>query len=379
MSYAVLGAVMVVFWVAAWPLARAHLQAIAVMREVAGESAPRYARALTVPIETRDSDFQIETPAGPQQVRARLYLPQGEPDAPALVIFHGVHHLGIEEPRLVGFARAMASCGIRVLTPELPDIKDYHVSRDSVRTIGESVRWFARQTAGPVGVMGLSFAGGLALVAAEDPAYGPNFKFVVAVGSQDSMARVTKYYQTGRAVRPDGTIEVLPAHEYGPLVIEYEYLEGFLPAADLEPVRAVLRAHLYEDPKGEAAAMRLLNDTQKQEVAELENASLPATRDKIAAAIAGHAYEFPELSPERGLGTLTTPVYLLHGEADNVIPAAETLWMASELPRNDLKAMLVSPVLSHVSVEMEPGMMEEWRLVRFFGMVMRAAETPGGR
>jgi pimeloyl-ACP methyl ester carboxylesterase len=193
------------------------------------------------------------------------------------------------------------------------------------------------------------------------------------------MARVTEYYQTGRDVRPDGSIEVLPAHEYGPLVIEYEYLEGFLPATDLEPVRAVLRAHLYEDPKGEAAARRLLNDTQKREVTELENASLPATRDKIAAAIAGHAYEFPELSPERGLGTLTTPVYLLHGEADNVIPAAETLWMASELPPNDLKAMLVSPVLSHVNVEMEPGMMEEWRLVRFFGMVMRAAEMPGRR
>ena len=88
-----------------------------------------------------------------------------------MVIFHGVHHLGIDEPRLMGFAAAMASCGIRVLTPELPGIKDYHVSEDSVRTIGESVKWFAAQTGGPVGVMGLSFAGGLALVAAEDPQY----------------------------------------------------------------------------------------------------------------------------------------------------------------------------------------------------------------
>jgi dienelactone hydrolase len=65
----------------------------------------------------------------------------------------------------------MASCGIRVLTPELPGIKDYHVSKDSVRTIGESAKWLAAQTGGPVGVMGLSFAGGLALVAAADPAY----------------------------------------------------------------------------------------------------------------------------------------------------------------------------------------------------------------
>jgi pimeloyl-ACP methyl ester carboxylesterase len=286
-----------------------------------------------------------------------------------------VHHLGIEEPRLMGFATAMASCGIRVLTPELPGIKDYHVSQGSVRTIGESVKWMAARTGSPVGVMGLSFAGGLALVAAEDPAYGPSFKFVVAVGSQDSMARVTEYYQAGRDVRPDGTIEVLPAHEYGPLVIEYEYLEGFVPATDLEPVRAVLRAHLYEDPKGEAAAMLLLDETRKREALDLMNTSLPATHEKIAAAIAAHAYEFPELSPERGLGTLRTPVYLLHGEADNVIPAAETLWMASELPREDLKAMLVSPVLSHIDLDAKPGAMDEWRLVHFFALVMHAAES----
>ena len=375
--YAVLGMGVVGLCVAAWPFAKAHLQAIAVMDRVAGQPVPGVARALTGPVTTRDSDFEMATADGPRVVRARLYLPQGKPNAPALVILHGVHHLGIDEPRLVSFATAMASCGIRVLTPELPGIKDYHVSRDSVRTIGESVKWFAKQTGGPVGVMGLSFAGGLALVAAEDPAYGPSFKFVVAVGSQDSMARVTQYYLTGREVRPDGTVEVLKPHEYGPLVIEYEYLESFLPAADLEPVRAVLRAHLYEDPKGEAEAMRLLNDAQRREVQELENTSLPATREKIAEAIARHAYEFPELSPERGLGRLTTPVYLLHGEADNIIPAAETLWMASELPQQALQAALVSPVLSHIDVEAKPGAMEEWRLVHFFGLVMRAAETPG--
>lgn len=374
-SYAVLGMGIVATCATAWPFARAHLQAIAVMDTVAGRPVPRVAQALTVPVTTRDSDFQIETPAGKKLVHARLYLPEGKPDAPALVIFHGVHHLGVDEPRLVSFAAAMASCGIRVLTPELPGIKDYHVSQDSVQMIGESVKWFAAQTRGRVGVMGLSFAGGLALVAAEDPAYGPSFKFVVAVGSQDSMARVTEYYQTGRDVRPDGTVEVLPAHEYGPLVIEYEYLEGFLPATDLEPVRAVLRAHLYEDPKGEAAAMLLLNDAQKREALELEDASLPATHAKIAAAIAGHSYEFSELSPELGLRTLTTPVYLLHGEADNVIPAAETLWMASELSSKTLKASLVSPVLSHIDLDAKVGAREEWRLVHFFALVLRAAES----
>jgi pimeloyl-ACP methyl ester carboxylesterase len=357
-------------------MVRAHVQAVAILREVGGQPVPWIARQVTVPVTTEDLSFAVGTATGPQTVRARLYLPQGKPNAPALVVFHGVHHLGIDEPRLMGFARAMASCGIRVLTPELPGIKDYHVGEESVRTIGESARWFAGQAGGPVGVMGLSFAGGLALVAAADPVYQPYFKFVFAVGSQDSMGRVAQYYLSGRDARPDGTVEALPPHEYGALVLEYEHLEDFVPAADLGPVRTILRAHLYEDKPGEAAAKLGLNDAQRREAEDLMHTSLPATRAAIAAALARHANESAAISPHGRLETLRTPVYLLHGEADNIIPAAETLWMASELPREDLKAMLVSPVLSHIDLDgAKPGVGDEWRLVHFFGLVMRAAES----
>ena len=72
---------------------------------------------------------------------------------------------------------------------------------------------------------------------------------------------------------------------------------------------------------------------------------------------------------------MTTPVYLLHGQADNIIPSAETLWMASELPQGTLKAMLISPVLSHLDMdEAKPGVRDQWRLVHFFALVIRAAE-----
>jgi pimeloyl-ACP methyl ester carboxylesterase len=374
--YTLLGASVLVFCLSAWPFTKAHLQAVAVLCEVGGEPVPWFAHEVTVPITTRDFQFAVEAANGQQMVRARLYLPVNKPNAPAIVIFHGVHYLGIDEPRLMGFAAALASCGMRVLTPELPDIKDYHVSEDSVRTIGESVEWYAAQTGGPVGVMGLSFSGGLALVAAADPLYHPDFKFVIAVGSQDSMARVTQYYRTGKDVRPDGSEEILPAHEYGPLVLEYEYLEDFIPKQDLGPVRAVLRAHLYEDKEAEAKASLGLNEVQKREALELMDATSLQTRAKIAAVIAKHTTELAGLSPRGRLKNLDTPVYLLHGQADNIIPSAETLWMASELGSEDLKAVLVSPVLSHLDLDgAKPEAMDEWRLVHFFALIMDAAES----
>jgi pimeloyl-ACP methyl ester carboxylesterase len=373
--YSLFAATLLLFCLAAWPFTRAHLQAVAVMREVSGHPVPASARGVTVAVITQESDFPMQASTGQRMVRARLYLPVGVAHAPALVIFHGVHHLGIDEPRLMGFAAAMASCGIQVLTPELPDIKDYRVSQDSVRTIGESAKWFAARTGSPVGVMGLSFAGGLALVAAADPSYHADFKFVLAVGSQDSMERVTQYYRTGSDERPDGTVELLPPHEYGPLVLEYEYLEDFVPKPDLGAIRAVLRAHLYEDKQAEAVASLALNEKQKREALALMDATSQTTRTRIAAAIAKHTDELTGLSPHGRLRTLHTPVYLLHGQADNIIPSAETLWMVSELHSEDLKAMLISPVLSHINLDgANPCPMDEWHLVHFFALVLDAAE-----
>jgi acetyl esterase/lipase len=357
--------------VVAWPLVRAHLQAVAVLRQVGGQQAPWIIRKLaTEPIRVEDVQFLT----GGGLVRGRLYLPEHRSNAPGLVVLHGVHHLGIDEPRLVSFARAMSSCGIRVLTPQLPGIADYHVDRSSVEMIGESARWFAERTGAPVGVLGLSFSGGLALVAATESAYRPDFKFVLAVGSHDAMYHVAKYYLTGQEVRPDGTVERLKPHEYGPLVLEYEHLEDFVPATDETAIRLVLREHLYENQSAEALAKKRLNERQLTEVTELMDSSSEGTKAMLAASDAKHLAEMKQLSPEGVLRTMKTPVYLLHGQADNIIPAAETQWMANELPKGSLQGELISPVLSHLDLEAGPGFWDQWRLVHFFALVLHAAE-----
>ena len=107
----------------------------------------------------------------------------------------------------------------------------------------------------------------------------------------------------------------------------------------------------------------------------LMDSNSAATRAKLAAANGKHLEEMEGLSPHGMLHTMTTPVYLLHGQADNIIPAAETLWMASELPRSSLQEVLVSPVLSHLDLDgAKPGVWDQWKLVHFFALVMHAAE-----
>ena len=372
-----LGAGIIIFVITGGPIIKAHLQAVAILQQVAGKPVPPLVGDFVAqPVRTEDVTLHVES----GNIRARMYVPVNKPNAPAMIVLHGVHHLGIDEPRLIAFARAMSSCGIRVLTPELPDIMDYHVDAASIITIGQSARWFAHKTGGPVGVMGLSFSGGLALIAAGDPAFHPDFKFVFAVGSQDSMARVVQYYRTGADIRPEGPAEELPAHEYGPLVIEYEYVQDFVPQKDVAAIRPVLRAHLYEDKPAESLAESTLTQAQAAEAKDLMDATSPRTKALIAATTVKHVSDLQQLSPEPRLRSMTTPVYLLHGEADNIIPSAETLWMATELPRDSLQAVLVSRVISHIDMDHgDPGLLEQWRLIHFFALILHAVDVPSGR
>jgi dienelactone hydrolase len=370
---AMLGAA-VVLALAGLPMLRVHLQSVAVLDLVGDRPVPSWLRRfVSEPIQVRD----LQLPLVSGTVRARLYTPIARKNAPAIIVLHGVHHLGIDEPRLENFATAMAACGVQVLTPELPDIKDYQVGSNSIATIGESAEWLAREDGGrTVGVMGLSFSGGLSLLAAADPSYQKDIRFVMAVGSQNEMSRVAAYYRTGEDVRPDGTLETLPPHDYGSLVLEYEHVGEFVPTQDVAAIRAVLRAHLYEDASAEHAALASLSATQAAEAKALMDTSLPATRTALERADERHADDMAAVSPHGRLATLKTPVYLLHGAADNIIPSAETEWMAAELPKRSLKAVLVSPVLSHLDLNgAGPTMVDQLRLVHFFAEVLHAAEV----
>src|SRR6201999_2274720 len=126
--------------------------------------------------------------------------------------------------------------------------------------------------------------------------------------------------RTGEDARPDGSTEMLPPHEYGALVLEYEHVEDFVAPQDAAPIRAVLRAHLYEDPDAEKAALTKLTDAQRATAKALMDTTLPATRDLLARAETKHVEDMAGVSPHGHLASMTTPVYLLHGEGDNIIP-----------------------------------------------------------
>ncbi len=315
---------------------------------------------------------EVPTPTGP--IRARLYVPRGIANPPAMVIVHGIHHLGIEEPRLVALTRALAASGIRVITPELAALADYRIDAGSIDLIGESARSLSTSVGQKVGVLGISFGGGLSLMAASRPQYQPYIRFVVSVGAHDDLERVSQFLITNKIVRPDGTTLQMQAHEYGPLVMIYSHVEDFFPQADVSTAHEALRLLLWEKVDESKKAAAQLSGPSRQKMDLLYSGNVEPLDFEMQQAVARHRAEMVPASPHGQLGALHVPVLLLHGSADNVIPPSEMLWLQQDVPPGFVKDALLSPAISHASMEDEPSLMDKWRLVHFMAHML---ETVG--
>jgi dienelactone hydrolase len=310
----------------------------------------------------------LAVPSG--TVRARIYTPVGRSNPPGIVVVHGVHHLGVDEPRLMAFSRALCASGFRVFTPELPDLADYHVSRSSLDIIGAAVDHLSNGMNHPVGVLGLSFAGGEALLTAADPRYASRIAYVVAIGAHDDMRRVADFFVTGKIARPDGSVVSLKPHEYGPLVLMYSHLDEFFPVPDQPSAQQALRFLLWEQVEDSRRASVALSGTSLAKMNAIYQHDDSVVLADLQKCVARHAPEMDAASPHGHLANLHVPVLLLHGTGDDVIPATEMLWLEKDVPRDYLRGALATPLLSHVSIAGEPPLRDKAELVHFMAKLI---------
>ena len=322
-----------------------------------------------------EEDTTLAYPTG-LPIPARIYRPHGRADAPGLVLAHGVHYKGIGEPRLQRFARTIASAGVLVMTPELAELADYHIDPRTIDTIGESaldLRKRVHRTS--VGVMGLSFAGGLSMLAAADPRYAPAISFVVAVGAHDDLERVSHFFIEDRIPEVGGGSLEMKAHDYGAVVLVYSYVDHFFPQRDVPNARAALRAWLHEDFDGARKTTEAMSAEGKAKMQLVFDHREDVLGREILGIITEHAGAMKQVSPHGNLGGLRARVYLLHGEGDNVIPPAVTRWLAADAPPGSVQNALVSPAIQHVEMHGEPTAKDKYDLVHFMSQVLDDAEN----
>ena len=100
------------------------------------------------------SERSLEVPSRHGTLRGRWYA-SGHSSHPPMLLVPGVHASGIDEPRLVKFARDLASIGHPVMTAELPDLRRYAITPRSTDMIEDAARWLSEErTPSPGGRIG---------------------------------------------------------------------------------------------------------------------------------------------------------------------------------------------------------------------------------
>lgn len=354
-----------------WQPGRSHLRAASLLARFSDrDDAPSpgwLARVMRHPIAERES-----TIAG---TRARTYAPTdvSETAVPALLLVHGVHWKGIDDPRLQHFARVLAASGLVVVTPNIVELTDYRIDPASIVTIGESTRELAAQHGTrSVGVLALSFAGGLSLVAASEPEYAPSFRFVATVGAHDDLGRVLSFFVTDEAPRPDGTMFRTHAHDYGTVVLEYSHVEDFFAPADVAIARETLRSVLHEDFAAATERARALSSAGAEKMKEVIGHDVHALAPELLAEIDRLRPGFAAVSPSAHVGALKVPTFVLHGAGDTLIPPSEADWIAHDVPAAEMRVELISHAMEHVGLEKTTPLADQLALVHFMSELLDA-------
>jgi dienelactone hydrolase len=321
-------------------------------------------------------------------VPAQFYRPDGRFSRSVLLI-PGIHSMGINEPRLTALAKDLAGSGVLVMTLALPDLQRYRLTVRSTDVIEDAVTWMtARPDLAPdgrIGLIGISFAGGMSVVAAGRPSIRDRLAYVLSFGGHADLPRVLHYLVTGEERQLPG-IRTIPPHDYGVAVLLHQFADqGVVPAEQVAPLRKGVETFLYASQLT-LVDMNQANATFQQAREYAKTLPEPAQTymtyvndrnvKKLGPAVLPYLSEpgvdSPTLSADRSDAVPSAPVFLLHGSEDSVIPTAESVLLADYLTKKGADVhLLISELITHAEIDRAAAAGETVKLVSFWAGVLK--------
>ena len=320
-------------------------------------------------------------------IRARVYTPSRTSRQTVLLV-PGLHPAGIDERRLMALARELAKTSVTVVTPEIPELRQFDITPALTDRIEEVAVWLATKSgmapAGRIGLMGVSFSGGLSVVAAGRLSLRDRLSYVLSFGGHDYLTRVLRYLCTGIDHAPGDAAAMRnasglrPPHDYGVAIILLGIADRLVPSEQVAPLRDGVRRFLgasaldaTDKPRAERefAAVRAL----ARELPEPSRTLLEYVNGRDVARLGARLLPYiafygdaPALSPSRSPKP-TAPVFLLHGREDTVIPAVESEYLAEHLRDQTTVRLLVTDLISHTDAVQPAHLGDVLKLVAFWG------------
>lgn len=342
----------------------------------------------------RERQITIDTARGP--MRARVYESQTHAPRRTALLVSGLHPSGIDEPRLVRLARELAADDLRIVTPDIPELSRFEITPAITDAIEQSAVWlrshapFADEA--QIGLMGISFSGGLSIVAAGRPSLRDKVAYVFAFGGHDDLPRVLRYLCTGQEPLPRQQVLLKsdttsgrdqpftrPPHDYGVAAMLLGVAERLVPSPQVARLREGVRRYLwasaldggvdkakaqaeFDAVRAEAKAMPEPSATLLREVLDRDVVHLGARLLPYVGLYGGAPALSVSKSPKPN-----APVFLLHGIEDNVIPSIESEYLADDLRGHAPVRLLLSGLISHAEADRPPHATDVAALASFWG------------
>ncbi|WP_227010233.1 alpha/beta fold hydrolase [Pelagibius marinus] len=272
---------------------------------------------------------------------ADLYEP-GQTRGGALVLVPGFTEAGKNDSRVVELARSLARARFTVLVPEVPGSRELRVRLEDKQTIADALRFLKEQrpelTRRGVGVVAISYAAGLAMLATLELNAAARPDFLVGLGGYHDTTAVVTFATTGR-YRAPGERKWQRGH---PLKsAKWIFLAGnaavLSDAEDRRRLEALGRecfhgcdpdvAALARDLGAEGRALlALITNDDPARVTEL----LEALPESVALRLRGLSLKGRDLAPLAGR------LILIHGRLDPLIPYSESQALARAVPGTEL-------------------------------------------
>jgi len=339
----------------------------------------------------------IPTRRGP--IAARLYHPRTSATR-TVVLIPGVHRDGIDEQRLVRLASDLVETGFRVVTVAAPDLQKFRITPDATDLIEDAILWTSTQPTlapdGQVGVIGISFSGGLSAVAIGRDRIRDRVAFLVSFGGHGDLWRVMHYLATGevlgdlararqsRVIIGAADVQVHPPHDYGLAVVLLNVADQMVPPDQVSLLRDAIDRFLLASsqamtnpPLAEQTFAAVRDDAARLPEPARTLMFYVNTRDVVALGarlspvvdrLQSHP-GMPSVSIERAPRHPAAPVYLLHGADDNVIPSVETVLLGEYLQGKAEVHGLLSTLITHAEMNRAPTATDIWRLASFWRQV----------
>lgn len=291
--------------------------------------------------------------------------------ARGLILFmHGMAPRGHRDPRVVHLSSILASLGYITVVPLLEEVQRQEIKRETVHQAVEIIKVLARDEAlcpsGKLGLLGPSFSGALALVAAAQPEVARLISALCLIGAPGELVSALDFFMGREDADPYGYLIILKNFLHLSVGRRPKLIEAFSIAAEDDGLNRKdgerrLPAFLESIP---AHDRELFEELIRSNDARQEH--WLAMREKLARELDG-------LLPVSLVPNIRGNMTLIHGSDDRVIAPGESELIYEEMRRHGIPGrLLITPLISHgdhsFSLKMIPNAFE---LASVFGNFLR--------